>query len=127
MERRRRLGAPAYRYEFPVSQSFAAVSMRLEPGGLRELHWHAIAAEWAYVIGRCRVTVIAPSGDGEISDFRPGDVWYFPERSRALDSRPRPRRCHFLLIFDDGRFSEFGTFSITDWMSRTPPGVWRRI
>ena len=29
--------------EFPVSQSFAAVSMRLEPGALRELHWHAIA------------------------------------------------------------------------------------
>ena len=59
--------------EFPVSTSFAAVSMRLEPGALRELHWHAIAAEWAYVVsGRCRVTVIAPSGDAEISDFGPG-------------------------------------------------------
>lgn len=34
-----------------------------------------------------------------------------------------PSECHFLLIFDDGRFSEFGTFSITDWMSRTPPDV----
>ena len=29
--------------------------MRLEPGAIRELHWHALAAEWAYVIsGRCR-------------------------------------------------------------------------
>ncbi len=27
------------------------------------------------------------------------------------------------MIFDDGRFSEFGTFSITDWISRTPPEV----
>lgn len=54
--------------------------MRLQPGAPRELHWHAIAAEWAYVIGgRCRVTVIAPSGDAEISDFHPGDVWYFPK------------------------------------------------
>lgn len=45
--------------EFPVSTSFAAVSMRLEPGALRELHWHAIAAEWAYVIsGRRRGTDI---------------------------------------------------------------------
>ena len=46
--------------EFPVSKSIAGVSMRLKPGGIRELHWHAIAAEWAYVItGKVRTTVIA--------------------------------------------------------------------
>ena len=33
--------------EFPVSQSIAGVSMRLKPGAIRELHWHALAAEWA--------------------------------------------------------------------------------
>lgn len=110
--------------EFPVSTSFAAVSMRLQPGALRELHWHAIAAEWAYVIsGRCRVTVIAPSGDAEISDFGPGDIWYFPKGHGHSIQGLAPEECHFLLVFDDGRFSEFGTFSITDWMSRTPPGV----
>ena len=110
--------------EFPVSTSFAAVSMRLQAGALRELHWHAIAAEWAYVIsGRCRVTVIAPSGNAEISDFGPGDVWYFPKGHGHSIQGLGPTECHFLLIFDDGRFSEFGTFSITDWMSRTPPDV----
>ncbi|MBV9056868.1 MAG: cupin domain-containing protein [Candidatus Eremiobacteraeota bacterium] len=110
--------------EFPVSTSFAAVSMRLQPGALRELHWHAIAAEWAYVIaGRCRVTVIAPSGDAEISDFGPGDVWYFPKGHGHSIQGLGPGECHFLLIFDDGRFSEFGTFSITDWMAHTPPDV----
>lgn len=36
--------------EFPISRSIAGVSMRLKPGGIRELHWHAVAAEWAYVI-----------------------------------------------------------------------------
>src|ERR1700744_2949683 len=36
--------------QFPISESIAGVSMRLQPGGLRELHWHAIAAEWAYVV-----------------------------------------------------------------------------
>lgn len=110
--------------EFPVSQSFAAVSMRLQPGALRELHWHAIAAEWAYVIaGRCRVTVIAPSGDAEISDFGPGDVWYFPKGHGHSIQGLGPDECHFLLVFDDGRFSEFGTFSITDWLARTPADV----
>ena len=27
--------------EFPVSQNIAGVSMRLKPGAIRELHWHA--------------------------------------------------------------------------------------
>jgi Cupin len=41
--------------EFPLSQSIAGVSMRLDVGGFRELHWHAIAAEWAYMLeGRVR-------------------------------------------------------------------------
>src|SRR5271168_952732 len=55
--------------EFPVSQSIAGVSMRLMPGAIRELHWHALAAEWAYIIeGRCRATVIAPNGQTEIAE-----------------------------------------------------------
>src|SRR5437868_13007464 len=28
--------------------------------------------------------------------------------------------CHFILIFDNGYFSEFGTFSISDWVGHTP-------
>ncbi len=47
--------------------------MTLEPGALRELHWHANAAEWAYVLeGNCRVTTIDPLGQCEIVDFGPG-------------------------------------------------------
>ena len=66
--------------EFPISQSIAGVSMRLEPGAIRELHWHSLAAEWAYVIeGRCRTTVITPDGQAEIDDFERGDTWYFQE------------------------------------------------
>jgi len=68
--------------QLPVATSIAGVSMRLKPGGLRELHWHAIAAEWAYVVkGTVRTTVISPNGNGEAAqdDFGPGDVWFFPK------------------------------------------------
>lgn len=110
--------------QLPVSNSIAGVSMRLTPGGLRELHWHAIAAEWAYMIeGRCRITVLSPNGQAEIVDFEKGDIWYFPKGfPHALQGLP-PDGCHFILAFDDGHFSEFGTFSITDWFSRVPPEV----
>src|ERR1700676_2469550 len=44
--------------EFPVSQSIAGVIMRLNPGGFRELHWHSIAGEWAFILeGKVRTTV----------------------------------------------------------------------
>jgi oxalate decarboxylase len=110
--------------QLPISKGIAGVSMRLEPGGMRELHWHATAAEWAYVIeGRCRTTVIAPSGDSETNDFEPGDIWYFPRGHghsiQALGDKP----CHFVLVFDNGYFSEFGTFSVTDWLGHAPKSL----
>jgi oxalate decarboxylase len=36
--------------QLPISKGIAGVSMRLEPGAMRELHWHATAAEWAFVL-----------------------------------------------------------------------------
>jgi oxalate decarboxylase len=107
--------------EFPVSQNIAGVSMRLKPGGIRELHWHAIAAEWAFVLtGTVRGTVISPNGQAATDVFEPGDIWYFPKgHGHALQNVSR-EDAHFVLGFDDGHFSEFGTFSITDWIARTP-------
>jgi oxalate decarboxylase len=110
--------------EFPISESMAGVSMRLKPGGLRELHWHAIAAEWAYVIeGNVRTTVISPNGETATDDFGPGDVWYFPKGHGHALQGLGPGEAHFILVFDDGNFSEFGTFSITDWLGHTAPDV----
>ena len=79
--------------QLPISKGIAGVSMRLEPGVMRELHWHATAAEWAFVIeGRCRTTVIDPEGRAETNDFDPGDIWYFPRghgiRSSAWATAP---------------------------------------
>jgi oxalate decarboxylase len=50
--------------QLPISKGIAGVSMKLEPGAMRELHWHATAAEWAFEIeGRVRTTVIDPQGN----------------------------------------------------------------
>ena len=44
--------------------------MRLEPGSMRELHWHATAAEWAFVVsGRVRTTVVDPQGSTLATNF----------------------------------------------------------
>jgi oxalate decarboxylase len=107
---------------FPISQSIAGVHMHLNKGAVRELHWHAVAAEWAYILGgHVLTTVVAPDGTVEENEFQPGDIWYFPKgHGHALQGLTD---CDFLLGFDDGNFSEFGTFSITDWISKVPPHV----
>jgi oxalate decarboxylase len=110
--------------EFPISTGIAGVSMRLKPGGMRELHWHASAAEWAYVVdGYCRTTILHPTGDSATDDFGPGDVWYFPKGYGHSIQGLGPGECHFVLVFDNGYFSEDRTFSVTDWIARTPRSV----
>ena len=32
--------------QFPVSQGIGGASMRLQPGCLRELHWHTLLPSW---------------------------------------------------------------------------------
>jgi oxalate decarboxylase len=108
--------------QLPISKGIAGVSMRMEPGVMRELHWHATAAEWAFVTeGRVRTTVIDPQGCCETNDFEPGDIWYFPRGHGHVIETLGDKPCHFILVFDNGYFSEFGTFSITDWLGLAPP------
>ena len=108
-------------HQFPISKGIAGVHMFLDPGASRELHWHAIAAEWAYVIdGRCQTVVLDPSGASEINNYGPGDLWFFPKGHGHSIQTIGDKPCHFVLSFDNGAFSEHGTFSITDWIDVTP-------
>lgn len=108
-------------HQFPISKGIAGVHMFLDPGASRELHWHAIAAEWAFVMdGRCQTVVLDPSGASEINNYEPGDLWYFPKGHGHSIQTIGDKPCHFILSFDNGAFSEHGTFSITDWIDVTP-------
>ena len=52
--------------------------------------------------------------------------WYFPRGHGHLLECRGDEPCPFVLIFDNGYFSEFGTFSLTDWIGHTPRRCWRR-
>ncbi|MGQ0419084.1 cupin domain-containing protein [Bacillus sp. HC-Mk] len=50
---------------FPISKTIAAALVEVEPGGMRELHWHPNNDEWQYYLtGEARMTVFL--GNGEI-------------------------------------------------------------
>ncbi|KAL2834095.1 Bicupin, oxalate decarboxylase/oxidase [Aspergillus pseudoustus] len=109
--------------ELPTSKELAGVNMRLDEGVIRELHWHR-EAEWAYVLsGRVRVTGIDLEGGSFIDDLEEGDLWYFPSGHPHSLQGLSPNGTEFLLIFDDGNFSEESTFLLTGWMAHTPKSV----
>src|SRR5258708_6937147 len=108
--------------ELPVATTLAGVNMRLKPGGIREMHWHK-DAEWASMLaGRCRITAVDQNGRNFIDDVGVGDLWNFPagipHSLQGLEDG-----CEFLLVFDDGNFSENETFLLPDWLKHTPRTV----
>jgi oxalate decarboxylase len=109
--------------EFPSSREIAGVNMRLEAGGYRELHWHT-ADEWAYVLyGKARVTVMNPDGTMFIGDVGEGDLWIFPAGFPHSIQGLDPDGTEFLLVFNQGAFSEDGTMLLSEWIAHTPPEV----
>ncbi|KAJ0124395.1 oxalate decarboxylase oxdc [Diaporthe amygdali] len=109
--------------ELPTSSELASVNMRLGEGVIRELHWHK-EAEWAYVLdGSVRVTALDYEGGNFIEDLEKGDLWYFPSGVPHSLQGLSPNGTEFLLVFDDGRFSEESTFILTDWLAHTPKSV----
>lgn len=109
--------------ELAVSKTLAGVNMRLTAGGVRELHWHT-AAEWAYMLyGAARITCIDPDGKSFVTDVKEGDLWYFPTGIPHSIQGLAPDGAEFLLVFDDGNFSEYETVLLSDWMAHTPRDV----
>jgi oxalate decarboxylase len=109
--------------ELPSSRDIAGVNMRLTAGSYRELHWHT-ADEWAYVLyGKARVTVMRPDGKTFIGDVSEGDLWLFPAGHPHSIQGLDPDGTEFLLVFNQGDFSENGTMLLSEWMAHTPPEV----
>ncbi len=109
--------------ELPIATTLAGVDMRLKAGAVRELHWHK-QAEWSYMLyGSARITAVDEDGNQFVDDVGKGDLWFFPSGIPHSIQGLEPDGCEFLLVFDDGAFSEDSTFLISDWLAHTPKSV----
>src|SRR6266446_4000988 len=109
--------------ELPVSKSMAGVNMRLTAGGVRELHWHT-ADEWAIMLyGTARITAIDAAGKSFVADVKKNDLWYFPSGIPHSIQGLEPDGAEFMLVFDDGNFSEAETVLLSDSMAHIPREV----
>lgn len=108
--------------ECPALEELAIVNMRLGPGVVRELHWHK-EAEWAYVTqGRVRFYLVDDKRNTLVEDLEAGDLWFapagFPHAIQGLEEGTE-----FVLIFNDGNFSENETLLVTELFAHTPKEV----
>jgi oxalate decarboxylase len=109
--------------DFAISEAVSGVNMRLSAGGVRELHWHQ-QAEWAVMVdGKCRISVLDGDGRPAIRDVKQGDLWYFPPGLPHSLQGLGPTGAEFVLVFDNGRASEFNTLLLSDWLAHTPPEI----
>jgi len=109
--------------ELPISTAMAGVNMRLKAGAVRELHWHH-ASEWSFMLkGGARITAVDQNGCTFQDDLFEGDLWYFPAGIPHSIQGLGDDGCEFLLVFDDGNFSEEETFLLTDFLAHMPKEV----
>jgi oxalate decarboxylase len=104
---------------FPVATTIAGALVEVDPGAMRELHWHPNADEWLYFIeGRARMTVFAAAGNARTFDYQAGDVGYVPFAMGHYIENLGSEPLRFLEMFRSDRFADL---SLNQWMALTPP------
>jgi oxalate decarboxylase len=103
---------------FPISKTIAAALVEVEPGAMRELHWHPNNDEWQYYLtGQGRMTVFAGNGVARTFDYRAGDVGYVPFANGHYIQNTGNQTLWFLEMFKSDRFVDI---SLNQWMALTP-------
>jgi oxalate decarboxylase len=104
---------------FTVSKTVAAALIEVEPGAMRELHWHPNADEWQYWLkGQGRMTVFASGGKSRTFDYQAGDVGYAPRAMGHYIENTGDEPLVFLGLF---RSDHYADVSLAQWMGVLPP------
>jgi oxalate decarboxylase len=104
--------------EFPISTTMAGSVIELEPGALRELHWHPNADEWQYYLeGQAEMTVFLSQGQAVTEQFRAGDAGYAPMGAGHYILNTGADVCRVLVGFNSGHYQ---AIDLSAWLSTNP-------
>jgi oxalate decarboxylase len=105
------------RNNFPPTDIAAAI-VTVQPGGMREMHWHPNADEWQYYVkGTARMTVFSAGGHARTMDFHPGDVGYIDQSLPHYIENIGDTDLLFLEVFPT---PEYQDISLGEWLAHTP-------
>jgi oxalate decarboxylase len=126
---------------FPAAKTIASSIVTLQPGALRELHWHPNAEEWLYFLsGSARATAFVgnvsppsttipfnklttptPQAAARTFTFSAGDTAVFPDNSgHYVENTSANETLQWIEIYKSDRVVDI---SLTQWLALTPPGI----
>ena len=106
---------------FPIASSFSAALITLEPGAMREMHWHTTSDEWTYFLsGQGRLTVYQAPASSRTFDFSAGDVGYVPVPNAHYLENVGSEPLVFLEVLQAKRYSDV---SVNQWLGLTPKQI----
>jgi oxalate decarboxylase len=107
--------------KFPISKTMTGALLELDPGGMRELHWHPTADEWQYVFeGRVSVTLFGANARYRIETLEKGDVGYIPQGYGHSLENVGDELCRVLIGFNSGVYEDI---DLSEWIASNPLDV----
>lgn len=105
--------------KFHVSKTIAAALLTLEPGAMRQMHWHPNADEWQYYIkGKARMGVFNTGPNVLTMDFNPGDIGYVKRNFGHYVQNVGDTPLQFFAVF---RTLQYQEVSLSSWLVHSPP------
>ncbi|KAI2643197.1 Bicupin, oxalate decarboxylase/oxidase [Xylaria nigripes] len=106
---------------FPIAEMFSVALVVLEPGAMREVHWHTTSDEWSYFLqGSARITVFKAPSSSRTFDFTAGGVGYIPQAQGHYVENTGTEDVIFLEVLQAKKFSDI---SASQWLALTPRQV----
>ncbi|MDB5539697.1 MAG: cupin protein [Devosia sp.] len=106
---------------FPIAKTIATALITVQPGGMREMHWHPNADEWQYYLsGEARMTVFNTGPHANTTDFRAGDVGVVRKNFGHYVENAGKDVLQFVEVFRSDHYEEV---SLANWLSRLPPDL----
>lgn len=106
---------------FVVSKTIAATRVTVKPGGLREMHWHPNADEWAYPLKGTALMTVFNTGPAAITaDLHAGDIGYVKKALGHYIANTGNTELVFMEVFRADRFEEV---SLSDWLAHSPSAM----
>ena len=106
---------------FKVSTTIAATLITMQPGAMRQMHWHPNADEWQYYIkGKARMGVFNTGPNVLTMDFNPGDIGYVKRNYGHYLQNVGDTELQFFAVFRTPQYEEI---SLSDWLRHSPPDM----
>lgn len=103
---------------FPAAQTISAAFVEIEPGGMREMHWHPKASEWQYYIqGHARMSVFDSGGVARTFDYEAGDVGFVPQVAGHYVQNIGDETVIYVEVFKHPIYSDI---ALNKWLASNP-------